>query len=89
MFICVGFPHFSHVAQPQRRRARRAELLVCDAASDGAGHQGQPLPGARRVRRQPVRHQDGVHPRGGGSRADVHPRRQPTGQRQTEFDVEN
>lgn len=69
----------SYVPSSQRRGERRPELLLCDTRRDGEGHQGEPVPGARRVRREPLRHQDRLYPRGGGDQADLHPRRQPSG----------
>lgn len=69
----------SHVSPAQGRGARRSELLLCYTGRDGKGHQGGPLPGARRVWRQPLRHQDRLHPRGGGRRPHLHPGRQPSG----------
>lgn len=69
----------SHVSPAAGRGAGRSELLLCYAGRDGKGHQGGPVLGARGVRRQPLRHQDGLHPRGGGCRPHLHPGRQPSG----------
>lgn len=73
----------SHVSPAEGRGAGRSELLLCYAGRDGKGYQGGPVLGAWRVRRQPLRHQDGLHPRGGGCWPHLHPGRQPSGLMET------
>lgn len=69
----------SHVAQTEGRGAGRPELPLRDTGGDGEGHQGEPLPGAWRIRRKPLWHQDRLYPRGGGCRTHLHPGCQPSG----------
>lgn len=75
------FSHFlaSHVSPAEGRGAGRSELLLCYAGRDGKGYQGGPVLGARRVWRQPLRHKNGLYPRGGGCWPHLHPGRQPSG----------
>lgn len=51
--ICAETPHrpftSSHITPAEGRGEGRPELLLCYAGGDGEGHQGEPLPGARRV----------------------------------------
>lgn len=75
----LTFSGFSYVPPSQRRGERWAELLFCDSGGDGAWHQGEPVLGAWRVRREPLRHKDRLHPRGGAGRPHVHPGREPSG----------
>lgn len=70
----------SYITASQTRGERRAELLFCDARRDGERHQREPVPGARRVRWQPLRYKNRLHPRGGGCRAYLHPGCEPSGQ---------
>ena len=69
----------SHVTTSQRRGERRSQLLLCYTGGDGEGHQGKPLPGARRVWCQPLWYQNWLDPRSGGYGSYLHPRRQPSG----------
>lgn len=71
---------FSYITQSKRRGERRPELLLRDPRSNGEGHQGEPVPGAWRVRWQPLWHQDRLHSRGGGCWPHMHPGCQPSGQ---------
>lgn len=77
--ISLSFSCFSYVAPSQRRGEGWTELLFRVSGRDGAGHKEEPLPGARRVRWEPLWHQDRLHPRGGTGRPYLHPGREPSG----------
>lgn len=70
---------FSHVTASPRRGERWTELQFCNKGRDGEGHQREPLPGAWRVRRQSLWHQDWLDPRSGGYGSHLHPGCQPSG----------
>lgn len=63
----------------QEGGSRESDVRLHQPQQDGGRHQEWALPRARRVRRQPVWHQDGLHTRGGGGRTRLHSGRQPSG----------
>lgn len=73
--------HFtsSHISATKRRGEGWSELLLCYTGGDRERHQGEPLPGARRVRRKPLWHQDGLDSWSGDCRPHLHPGCQPSG----------
>lgn len=71
----------SHLQEAEGGREGRSDVLLHDPQRDGVRHQKRAFPGARRVRRKPVRHQDQLHPRGHRDGKDLHPGCQPTGRR--------
>ena len=74
MMSCI-----SHITAVTWRGAWRHLLPLRVTDRNGNRHPGGPLPGARRVWRQPVRNPDGVHPSGGGDGPNLHTGRQPSG----------
>lgn len=74
------FVHLSrHHQKGQKGGSWESDVRIYEPQQDGNRHQERSLSWARRVRRKPVRNQNGLHPRGGGGRTHLHTGRQPSG----------
>lgn len=69
----------SHQQKTEGGRERRPDVFLHDARRNGVRHQERAFPGARRIRRQLVRDQNQLHPRGDGNGEGLHPGCQPSG----------
>ena len=74
--LCLSY---SHLQKTKGGREGRPDVLLHDPQRNGVRHQKWTFPGAWRVRREPLRHQDQLHTRGDRNSKDLHPGRQPTG----------